>query len=87
MTVRGGQADPDHPVTVRFTIDGQTYTVSNVYYPEGDSQLVWVRWSTPATPQTMTIHVSVSGGGSASQSTITARIVDLSGNDSPKSSG
>lgn len=83
VTVRGGQADPDHPVTVRFTIDGQTYTVSNVYYPEGDSQLVWVRWSTPATPQTMTIHVSVPGGGSASQSTITARIVDLSGNDPP----
>ena len=83
VTVRGGQADPDHPVTVRFTIDGQTYTVSNVYYPEGDSQLVWVRWSTPATPQTMTIRVSVSGGGSASQSTITARIVDLSGNDPP----
>ena len=83
VTVRGGQADPDNPVTVRFTIGGQTYTVSNVYYPEGDSQLVWVRWRTPTTPQTMTIHVSVSGGGSASQSTITARIVDLSGNDPP----
>lgn len=82
-TVRGGQADPDHPVTVRFTIGGQTYTVSNVYYPEGDSQLVWVRWRTPSTPQTMTIHVSVSGGGSASQSTITTRIVDLSRNDPP----
>ncbi|AFV02406.1 hypothetical protein DHBDCA_p1377 [Dehalobacter sp. DCA] len=83
VTVRGGQADPDHPVTVIFTIGGQTYTVSNVYYPEGDSQLVWVRWRTPKTPQTMTIHVMVSGGGSASQSTITARIVDLSGNDPP----
>ena len=83
VTVRGGQADPDHPVTVRFTIGGQTYTVSNVYYPEGDSQLAWVRWRTPATPETMTIHVSVSGGGSASQSTITARIVDLSENDPP----
>lgn len=83
VSVRGGQADPDHPVTVRFTIGGQTYTVSNVYYPEGDSQLVWVRWRTPSTPQTMTIHVSVSGGGSASQSTITTRIVDLSRNDPP----
>lgn len=83
VTVRGGQADPDHPVTVRFTIGGQTYTVSNVYYPEGDSQLVWVRWRTPAAPQTMTIHVSVSGGGSASQGTIVARIVDLSGNNPP----
>jgi hypothetical protein len=63
VTVSGGQADPDHPVTVRFTIGGQTYTVSGVYYPEGDSQLVWVRWRTPPTPQTMTIRVSVSGGG------------------------
>jgi hypothetical protein len=83
VTVRGGQADPDHPVTVRFTIGGQTYTVSGVYYPEGDSQLVWVRWTTPSTPQTMNIHVSVSGGGSASQGTITAKIVDLFGNDPP----
>lgn len=83
VTVSGGQADPDHPVTVRFTIGGQTYTVSGIYYPEGDSQLVWVRWITPATPQTMTIYVSVSGGGSANQGTIIARIVDLSGNDPP----
>ena len=83
ITVRGSQADPDHHVTVRFTIGGKTYTVSNVYYPEGDSQLVWVRWTTPSTPQTMTIGVSVSGGGSASQGTITAKIVDLSGNYPP----
>jgi len=83
VTVRGGQADPDHPVTVRFAIGGQTYTVSGVYYPEGDSQLAWVRWTTPSAPQTMTIHVSVSGGRSASQRTITAKIVDLSGNDPP----
>lgn len=83
VTVRGGQADPDHPVTVRFTIGGQTYTVSGVYYPEGDSQLVWVRWRTPSTPQTMTIQVAVSGGGSAGSGTITAKIVDLSGNDPP----
>ncbi|AGA68845.1 hypothetical protein Desdi_1335 [Desulfitobacterium dichloroeliminans LMG P-21439] len=83
VTVRGGQADPDHPVTVKFTIGGQTYTVSGVYYPSGDSQLVWVRWTTPATPQTMTIRVSVTGGGSASQGIITAKIIDLSGNDPP----
>lgn len=83
VTVRGGQSDPDHPVTVRFNIGGRTYTVSGVYYPEGDSQLVWVRWRTPSTPQTMTINVSVSGSGSASKGTITAKIVDLSGNDPP----
>lgn len=83
VTVRGGQADPDNPVTVKFTIGGQTYTVSGVYYQEGDSQLVWVRWTTPSTPQTMKIQVSVTGGGSSSKGTITAKIVDLSGNDPP----
>lgn len=83
VTVSGGQADPDQPVTVKFTIGGQTYTVSGVYYPEGDSQLVWVRWKTPPTPQTMRINVSVTGHGAASQGTITAKIVDLSGNDPP----
>lgn len=83
VTVSGGQADPDHPVTVRFTIESQTYTVSGVYYPEGDSQLVWVRWRTPSTPQTMTIGVSVTGGGSSSRGTITANIIDLSGENPP----
>ena len=83
VTVSGGQSDPDDPVSVRFTIGGTAYTVNNVYYPSGDSQLVWVRWTTPSTPQTMTINVNVTGGGRASQRTITANIVDLSGNDPP----
>ena len=82
VEVRGGQADPDNPVSVRFNIQGRIYTVSNVYYPDGDSQLVWVRWRTPAEPCVITISVSVSGGGSA-QSTITCNIVDLDGNDPP----
>ncbi|OLN31372.1 hypothetical protein [Desulfosporosinus metallidurans] len=83
VTVRGGQADPDHPVSVTFNIGGRNYRVNNVYYPNSDSQLVWVRWTTPSTPQTMTITVSVSGGGSPSKSIITAKIVDLSQNDPP----
>lgn len=83
VTVSGGQSDPDRPVTVQFSIGGRTYTVGNVYYPDGDSQLAWVRWTTPATPQTMTIHVSVTGGGRTSEGTITANIVDLSGKDPP----
>ena len=83
VTVSGGQSDPDDPVSVRFTIGGTTYTVNNVYYPSGDSQLAWVRWTTPSTPQTMTISVNVTGGGRASQRTITANIVDLAGNDPP----
>lgn len=83
VTVHGGQADPDKPVKVKFLIGSNTYTVSGVYYPEGDSQLVWVQWTTPSTPQTMTIRVSVTGGGSPSQKTITAKITNLSGHDPP----
>ena len=83
VTVSGGQSDPDHPVTVQFSIGGRTYTVGNVYYPDGDSQLAWVRWTTPSTPQTMTIYVSVTGSGRTSEGTITANIVDLSGKDPP----
>ena len=82
VDVSGGQSDPDHPVSVRFQIQSKTYTVSNVYYPDGDSQLVWVKWHTPAEPCIITISVSVSGGGSA-QSVITCNVVDLDGNDPP----
>ncbi|MDE6167234.1 MAG: hypothetical protein K2G28_02105, partial [Acetatifactor sp.] len=82
-TVRGGQADPDHPVSVTFHVGGRTMRVSNVYYPFGDSQLVWIRWTTPATPQVMTITVSASGGGHAEKSVITANIVDLDQNPPP----
>lgn len=80
--VSGGQSDPDRPARVRFNIDGRTYNVGNVYYPSGDSQLAWVRWTTPDTPQDMTITVSVSGPGSA-QGTIHCQIVDLDKNPPP----
>ncbi len=83
VSVSGGQADPDNPVKVKFTIGSQTYTVSGVYYPEGDSQLVWVRWTTPSTTQPMIIRVSATGGGVVNKGTITANIVDLLGNDPP----
>lgn len=83
VTVSGGQADPDHPVTVRFQINGISYTVNNVYYPSGGSQLAWVKWHTPSVPQMVDITVSVSGGGSPGRNSITARIVDLDGNDPP----
>lgn len=82
VEVSGGQSDPDNPVTVRFHIDGTTYTVSNVYYPSGDSQLAWVRWTIPDEPQDMTIDVDVSGPGSA-QATIHCKIVDLDENPPP----
>lgn len=82
VRVSGGQSDPDRPASVRFNIGGRSYSVGNVYYPDGDSQLAWVRWTTPDTPQTMTITVSVSGPGSA-QAAINVNVVDLDKNPPP----
>ncbi len=83
ITVSGGQSDPDHPVSATFYVNGRSYRVSNIYYPDGDSQLAWIRWTTPSTPQQMTITVSVSGGGSSSKATINVNIVDLDKNPPP----
>lgn len=83
VNVSGGQSDPDHPVSVSFNVGGRSYTVNNVYYPDGDSQLAWIRWTTPDTPQTMTITVNVHGGGSVSKGTINVNIVDLDENLPP----
>lgn len=83
VNVSGGQSDPDNPVSVTFNVGGRSYTVSNVYYPDGDSQLAWIRWTTPDTPQTMTITVRVRGGGSVSNGTISVNIVDLDENPPP----
>lgn len=81
VEVRGGQSDPDHPVSVTFHVNDRSYTVDNVYYPEGDSQLAWIRWTTPKEPQTMTITVQVHGGGHVNNGTIHVNIVDL--NETP----
>lgn len=83
VTVSEGQSDPDNPASIRFEIGGRTYRVNNVYYPSGDSQLAWVRWTTPDTPQDMTIVVSASGPGSLDRTTICVRIVDLNRNPPP----
>lgn len=80
--VSGGQSDPDNPARVTFNIGGTAYSAGNVYYPSGDSQLAWVRWTTPDTPQDMVITVSVSGPGSA-QATINVKVVDLDKNPPP----
>ncbi len=82
VEVSGGQSDPDNPVSVKFIIEGTTYTVSNVYYPDGDSQLAWVKWHTPDEPCVITIQVSTTGGGWV-QSAVVCNIIDLSGNDPP----
>lgn len=77
VMVSGGQSDPDNPTYVSFSIGGRTYDVGNVYYPRGDSQLAWVKWTTPSTEQTMTIYVNVNGPGGTAKSTINIKIVDL----------
>ena len=77
VTISGGQSDPDHPVSVTFSILGRNYTVNNVYYPEDGQQLVWVKWHTPSTEQYITINVSVSGGGSASKGTVSYTHLDV----------
>ncbi|GIQ68330.1 hypothetical protein [Xylanibacillus composti] len=73
---------PESPASVTFHIMGSSYTVSNIVIPEGDSQLVWVKWRTPSQPQTISIQVS-SSKGSLSASPITASIVDLNQNIPP----
>lgn len=83
VTVRGGQSDPDYPASVRFNIKGRNYTVNHVYYPEGGEQLAWVRWTTPETPQDITIHVSGGGGGYPTKGTIHVQVVDLDKNPPP----
>lgn len=67
---------PDNPATVTFYINGSVYTVTDVVIPAQDSQVVWVKWHTPINPATINIAVSTSRGN-VSQSTLTARIVDL----------
>lgn len=83
VRVSGGQSDPDNPTRASFSIGGRTYSVGNVYYPSGDSQLAWVRWTTPATEQDMVITVSVSGPGSTAKATIHVKITDLNKNPPP----
>lgn len=67
---------PDNPATVTFHIMGRNYTVQNIVIPENESQLVWVKWHTPSTPQTVTITVTLDSGFTAKDS-FTANIVDL----------
>lgn len=83
VQVSGGQSDPDNPTRVSFNVGGTSYNVGNIYYPSGDSQLAWIKWKTPATEQTMTIHVTVSGPGNTAKTTINCKIVDLGKNPPP----
>ena len=83
VTVSGGEHTPDNPITVRFYIKNKVYTVRNIVYPKGGSQLVWCKWHTPNTEQNINIRVRVTGGASVSKTNISASIVDLNKNPPP----
>ncbi len=83
VTVSGGEHSPDNPITVRFYIKNRVYTVNDIVFPEGGSQLVWCKWHTPNTEQNVNIRVRVTGGASVSKTNITAKIVDLNKNPPP----
>ncbi len=83
VTIRGGQSDPDDPTTVTFRIDGTDYDVGNVYYPEGASQLAWVKWTTPEEEQIINITVTVDGPGGTTEGSIRCQIEDLDKNPPP----
>jgi hypothetical protein len=76
------EINPDSPARVTFNIMGRTYTMSNIVIPEGESQVVWCKWTAPATEQTITINVSANKGY-LSTDAITAKIVDLNKNPPP----
>jgi hypothetical protein len=76
------EISPDSPASVTFHILGSSCTRTNIVIPKGESQLVWVKWHTPRTPQTVTIRVT-SSKGSLSAGTITAKVENLAGHEPP----
>jgi len=76
------EINPDAPATVTFNVMGRTYTMSNIVIPEGESQVVWCKWITPAAEQAVTVTVSTNKGY-LSDNRINANIVDLSQNPPP----
>lgn len=77
----GSKKTPDNPAYARFSINGRTYSHTEIYIPEDGSQLAWVKWRTPKEPGTITI--TIRSNCSTSTGHITAEIVDLDKNPPP----
>jgi hypothetical protein len=82
----------DHPVDNTATITMQVngyYKSTDVVIPAGGSELVWIKWHTPATPSEVEIQVQVTGNSAAKidgdyrSATITGKVVDLDENVPP----
>lgn len=77
----GSQKTPDNPAYAKFSVNGKTYSHTDIYIPEDGSQLAWVKWRTPKEPGYITI--TVSSNCSTSSNEIVAEIVDLDKNPPP----
>lgn len=73
---------PSSPGKVTFYIGDRTYRVSNIVMPSYSTQVVWVKWHTPSTPQDIKIRVTASSG-STSETEFIARIESLNENPPP----
>ncbi|WP_042196331.1 hypothetical protein [Paenibacillus camerounensis] len=78
----GSAITPKSPARVTFSIMGSSYSVTNIVIPDGDSQIVWVKWRTPGKPQNVKIQITASDGW-LSENQITASIMDLDQNPPP----
>ncbi len=76
------EINPDSTATVNFEIEGKTYSVNNIVIPEGESQVVWIKWRTPIEEGQVEINVS-SNKGRLSTNHIIADIKDLNLNPPP----
>lgn len=72
-----GNITPDARASISFTILGRQYSKAFVC-PGGSSQMVWVKWHTPSTPQTVTIDISGAASGQ-----LTAKIVKIEEKEPP----
>jgi hypothetical protein len=72
----------DNYATVTFRVLGETYEMTLVVIPKGESQIVWCRWRTPTTEQTVTITIETDRGY-LSENVVVANIVDLNKNPPP----
>ena len=77
----GTEKTPEDPAYATFSINGSTYSHTDIYIPENGSQLAWVKWKTPPTPGTVTI--TISSNCTPDKNVIVAEIVDLNKNIPP----
>lgn len=66
----------NNAISATFHILGRDYTVNNIVMPANESQLVWVKWHTPKTPQSLNIGVSLTNAN-ISSANIKVNINDL----------